>query len=314
MFVDNTRDQTFEVALCICAEAITNQIKKMLTDEQGMALRLSEAMVYSALAGGKRIRGFLTLEAALLCAQSQCVQDKRIQFKWDESALRVAAAIELFHTYSLIHDDLPAMDNAPLRRGQASAHIAFDEATAILSGDALQALAFEILSASNTHPDAETRSRLVHGLACSGGGRAGMAAGQMLDIIAETDPPDLKGLQELQSLKTGALIIFSCMAGGFVTGASRAELEALHLYGECIGQTFQITDDLLDLNAKSTDIGKPIGQDATAGKATYPALLGEVETRRRADDLTQQAKESLKVFSNAGHLPALAEYILLRRA
>lgn len=263
--------------------------------------RLLAAMRHGVLNGGKRLRPFLVMESAAL-------------FDADgPAALRVAAAVECVHCYSLIHDDLPAMDDDDLRRGQPTVHRAFDEATAILAGDSLLTLAFDILADSTDVVDGTTRSDLILALARASG-LGGMAGGQALDLEAETTPPDETGIITLQAMKTGALIRFSCEAGAIVGRADAARREALREYGNAIGLAFQLADDLLDLTGDSVALGKATGKDATAGKATLAALHGEDWARRQLRGLVDQAGAALAPFGDrAARLGAAAHFVAERR-
>src|SRR5262249_8838969 len=220
------------------------------------APRLAEAMRYAALGGGKRFRPFLVIEAAALFNVPHT------------EALDTAAAIECVHCYSLVHDDLPAMDNDDLRRGRPTVHKAFDEATAILAGDALLTFAFEILGRATTHADPLVRAELVLGLARASGWQR-MAGGQMLDLEAAGVPHDADGIAKIQALKTGALIEFSVEAGALLGRAATAEQQSLRAYARAIGLAFQVADDLLDAEGTSVEVGKATGKDASAGKATF---------------------------------------------
>ena len=237
--------------------------------------RLIEAMRYSSLGGGKRFRPFLVVE----CARLFKVPRQR--------ALMAGAALECVHCYSLVHDDLPAMDNDALRRGQPTAHKKFDEATAILAGDGLLTFAFDILSRPQTHPDAAVRVELVNALSRAAG-VGGMAGGQMLDLAAEGrfahNGPQRLGESEvrmLQAMKTGALLRFACQAGGILAAAAPRQRRALDRYGSAVGQAFQIADDLLDLEGDPALVGKSTGKDAVAGKATMVGVLGEAGAKAR---------------------------------
>ena len=263
--------------------------------------RLIEAMRYAVLAPGKRIRPFFVFESARL-------------FDVDaRHALQAGAAIECVHCYSLVHDDLPAMDDDDLRRGRPTVHKAFDEATAILAGDALLTLAFEIVSAPETHPDAGLRSELVSELAKSAG-RDGMAGGQMLDLEAESARiTDMGRIITLQAMKTGALFRFACRAGAILGKASAAERQALTLYADRIGLAFQIADDILDVEASSTALGKATGKDRTAGKATFVDLLGLAGAKAEARKLTDEAKNAMHGFGDkADVFAAAADYVVGR--
>src|SRR5947207_12405786 len=228
--------------------------------------RLLEAMRYASLGGGKRLRPFLVVESATLFHVSR------------PSSLLVGAAVECVHCYSLAHDDLPAMDNDDLRRGRPTTHKAFDEATAILAGDGLLTLAFDILSRPETHPDAAVRLELVSALARSAG-LGGMVGGQMLDLAAEgrfdgtVKQLDATHVKLLQSMKTGALLRFGCLAGAMLGEASATQREALDRYGSVLGEAFQIADDLLDVEGDAATVGKATGKDAAAGKGTFVTML-----------------------------------------
>jgi farnesyl diphosphate synthase len=252
--------------------------------------RLLEAMRYSSLGGGKRFRPFLVVECANLFEVPR------------ERALMAGAALECVHCYSLVHDDLPAMDNDALRRGQPTAHKKFDEATAILAGDGLLTFAFDILSRRETHPDASVRVELVRALARASG-IGGMAGGQMLDLAAEgrfanKGPQRLSAdeVRMLQAMKTGALLRFACQAGGILAAAPLAQRRALEDYGAAVGQAFQIADDLLDLEGDTALVGKQTGKDAAAGKATMVSVLGEAGARARLRQLVAQAEQALAPF------------------
>jgi farnesyl diphosphate synthase len=262
-----------------------------------------EAMRYSSLGGGKRLRAFFVLAGATLFKVAAL------------SALRTASAIEFVHAYSLIHDDLPAMDNDDLRRGKPSCHKQFDEATAILAGDALQALAFEVLAHEDTHGDASVRAHLVADLARAAGAQ-GMVGGQMLDLLAETRPDlSIGAITRLQRLKTGALISFSCTAGAILGKASDPLRNALSAYAHDVGLAFQIADDLLDLEGTAAELGKTPGKDAAAGKATFVSILGLERARAQADLLARQAAAHLEPFGEAADLlRQAASFVVARRA
>lgn len=264
--------------------------------------RLWKAMRYAALAGGKRLRPFLVVTCAEVCGGDRA------------SALRVAAAVEMMHTYSLVHDDLPAMDDDDLRRGLPTLHKQFDEATAILAGDALLTMAFEVLSDPVTHKDGHIRSELVLGLARAGGPR-GMAGGQMLDLEAETQPHSGEdSVIRLESMKTGALFAWSCEAGAVVGGGSAAERDSLRAFGAEFGMAFQITDDILDETGDAAEVGKAVGKDSDRGKATLVSLLGLDGARDAALEHAQKAVENLDLFgSKADLLRASAAQLIDRR-
>jgi farnesyl diphosphate synthase len=270
--------------------------------------RLMEAMRYASLGGGKRLRPFLVVETAAL------FQVRR------ERALMVGAALECVHCYSLAHDDLPAMDNDALRRGQPTVHKAFDEATAILAGDGLLTFAFDILSRPETHPSAAVRIALVNLLARAAG-LGGMVGGQMLDLAAEgrfaAGPLTLDEgeVTTLQAMKTGALLRFGCLAGAILGEASAEKREALEQYGSALGRAFQIADDLLDVEGDAAMVGKSTGKDAAAGKATLVGVLGPAEAKARLKTLVTQAEAALAPFGrDAAVLKEAAHFVAERRA
>ena len=231
----------------------------------------------------------------------------------DDCALRAAAAVECIHCYSLVHDDLPAMDNSDLRRGKPTAHKQFDEATAILAGDALLTLAFEILADSRTHEDPQVRCKLVTALAKASGVH-GMVGGQMLDLIAETTALDIGAITRLQRLKTGELIAFSAEAGAILGKASVQHHNALRAYAHDLGLAFQIIDDLLDAEGTEEETGKSVGRDAKAGKATFVTILGADRARNQAKLLSEQAIQHLSVFQGrAKHLEDVARFVVDRK-
>jgi farnesyl diphosphate synthase len=259
--------------------------------------RLLEAMRYSLLGGGKRLRPILALMAAEACGGDP------------NAAMPAACALEMVHTYSLIHDDLPAMDDDDLRRGRATCHKAFDEATAILAGDGLLTLAFDILADPETHPSADIRVALCLGLARASG-LGGMVGGQMLDIEAETaaTPLDDAAIRRLQAMKTGALLRFSVEAGAIVAGASADVRAALLRYGEALGSAFQVADDILDAEATSEQLGKRAGKDAGRNKGTFVSIHGLEGAKRLRDGFVEQAIAAL------GEAGLKAEGDILRQA
>jgi len=292
-------------ALRRCADTVERALDNLLPEIEGAEARLAEAMRYSAMGGGKRLRAFLVMETAALFAVSETC------------AARVAASVEMLHAYSLIHDDLPAMDNDDLRRGKPTSHKQFDEATAILAGDALQCRAFEILGEPDTHSDPQARCELVVALGAAAGAR-GMAGGQMIDMLAEgraqTDPLAGPEVTRLQALKTGKLIQYSAEAGAILGRASHAQRHLLAAYGRDLGAAFQIADDLLDVTATAEETGKATGKDAGAGKATLVSLLGLERARIQAERLAAQAATHLDSFDGrADLLRALAGYAIARR-
>ncbi len=284
------------------AAATEEVLDQLLSLEDCPEAQLMRAMRYSTLDGGKRIRPFLVVATSQLFGVAP------------SCALRVAAAIEMVHCYSLIHDDLPAMDNDDLRRGRPTCHKKFDEATAILAGDALLTKAFEILGRIETHSDPQVRCDLVVALAAAAG-HDGMVGGQMLDLLAENRDLDVPEITRLQRLKTGKLILVSCEAGPILGKAPSAMHHALAAYAHDIGLAFQIADDLLDVEGDEKAVGKKTGKDAAAGKATFVSLLGIERARSQADLLKSQAVHHLEVFgSKADPLRELARYIVERRS
>jgi farnesyl diphosphate synthase len=242
--------------------------------------RLYEAMRHAAIGGGKRLRPLLTIAASRLLGIE------------DDQSLRVAAAIEAIHVYSLIHDDLPSMDDDDLRRGKPTVHRAFDEATAVLAGDSLHALAFEILAHEATHKDPQVRSDLVLELSRASGPN-GMAGGQMMDLLAENQSLDLPAITRLQQLKTGALIEYAVEAPCILIRLAREARTPYRGYARDVGLAFQITDDLIDHSGNEAAAGKRTGKDARAGKATFVSLLGADRARRQAQLLVDQAIDHL---------------------
>jgi farnesyl diphosphate synthase len=283
------------------AELVEQEIDHLLPMSNLTEAKLFEAMRYACLGGGKRLRPFLVLTSAGLFGVSR------------ECAVRVAAAVEFIHCYSLVHDDLPAMDNSDLRRGRPTVHRQFDDATAILAGDALLTLAFEVLADPATHEDPKVRCSLVAGLA-KAAGMHGMVGGQMLDLIAEHERFDMGSTTRLQRLKTGEMIAFSCCAGAILGKASQPQMQALHNYAHDLGLAFQIADDLLDIDGDPAVTGKPVQQDAAAGKATFVSILGADRARDQARLLADQAARHLEIFDErADLLKAVATYVVERR-
>jgi farnesyl diphosphate synthase len=294
--------QPFMQRLEAHASTVTAALDRLLPEVDGPRGRVVEAMRYSALSGGKRLRPFLTIETAVLLGHEAT------------AAIEAAAAIEMVHCYSLIHDDLPAMDDSALRRGRPTVHKAFDEATAILAGDGLLTEAFAVLARPSCHDDPQVRGELVAGLAAAAGA-AGMVGGQMIDISPSRGDLDLTGITELQQLKTGALITFSCEGGAILARADEGARQRLVEYAQAVGLAFQIADDLLDAQASPDDLGKPTGQDAALGKATFVGQLGIEGARDRAEELVRQAEGQLAFFGEKADLLRLtARFILERRS
>ena len=282
------------------AEEVEAALDRMLPAVGGPQQRLHEAMRYATQGGGKRLRPFLTVASADLFGVPRA------------RSVRVGAAVELIHGYSLVHDDLPAMDDAATRRGRPSCHRQYDEATAILAGDALQSLAFEVLVDPATHPDPGVRCVLVAGLARAAG-PYGMCGGQMIDLLAEGSALDLKQTIELQRLKTGALIGFACEAGALLGGGTEAARRALLGYAADLGLAFQIQDDLLDVTGDADVTGKDLRRDQAAGKATVVALLGIAGARRRLDELRNSALAHLELLgSDSAVLRATFDFVISR--
>ena len=311
----NDKNSPFLARLDAVAADIEVLLDKLLaaTPEPGelsRPARLIEAMRYVCLNGGKRFRPFLVVESAALFEVPR------------PNALMAGAALECVHCYSLVHDDLPAMDNDDLRRGQPTAHKAFDEATAILAGDGLLTFAFDILSRHETHADPRVRIELVMALARASG-VGGMAGGQMLDLAAEgrfvQSRAGLefseKDVRTLQAMKTGALLRFACQAGGILAAASPEQRAALERYGSAVGQAFQIADDLLDLEGDPALVGKQTGKDAAAGKATLVSVLGVPVAKARLKALVTEAEQALAPFgSSAAILIEGAKFVADRHA
>jgi farnesyl diphosphate synthase len=279
----------------------------LASDEIGRPARLLDSMRYASLGAGKRFRPFLVVECASLFGVDR------------KHALMAGAALECVHCYSLVHDDLPAMDDDDLRRGQPTVHKAFDDATAILAGDGLLTLAFDIAARQETHPDPVVRVELVQALARASG-LGGMVGGQMLDLAAEGrfDGGIVQRLGEkeilmLQAMKTGALLKFACRAGGILGQATASQRQALDRYGAAVGQAFQIADDLLDVEGDPALVGKQTGKDADAGKATIVGILGVDGAKARLRGIVSDAEAALKPFGpSADVLIAGAKFVAER--
>lgn len=293
--------QTIEERLRATADRFNDALDQLLPPVQGHEARLLEAMRYAALGGGKRLRPFLMLEAGRL-------------FDADENALvRAGVAVELIHTYSLVHDDLPCMDDDDLRRGQPTVHKQFDETTAVLAGDALQTLAFEILADPATHSDPQMRCLLIAGLAKASGPH-GMVGGQMIDMQGETVEGDTAAVARMNRLKTGALISWSVDAGALIGCAQEDARHALARYATDLGVVFQMVDDLLDVAGEEAQVGKAVSKDAIAGKVNLVSLLGVDAARQRVRLLAAQAQKHLAIFGpRAKVLSEAVDFILERR-
>jgi farnesyl diphosphate synthase len=293
--------QDMEARLQDAADRVTAALDQLLPKPQGPEGQLMSAMRYAALGGGKRLRPFFTIEAGRL-------------FDADENALlRTACAIECVHTYSLVHDDLPCMDNDDLRRGQPSTHKKFDEVTALLAGDALLTFAFEILTDPATHRDPQMRGLLIGGLA-KASGPAGMVAGQMIDMLGDAKDLTLPTVARMNRLKTGALISFAVEAGGLIGCADDEARQALARFANDVGSAFQMVDDILDVESSKVVAGKSVNKDSAQGKVNYVTLLGLESAKDRVRLLAAQAKSHLSVFGpRAQILRDTVDFVLDRR-
>ncbi len=298
---------SFQKTLKTTAEAVNQRLDQIMSTEAGEGevvrpAKLVAAMRHGLLNGGKRLRPFLVIQSAAL-------------FGIDQSrSLQAACALECLHSYSLVHDDLPQMDDDDLRRGQPTVHRAFDEATAILAGDALLTLAFDLITDPKCHDDSGVRCELASLLARASG-MGGMIGGQMLDLAAETQTPDEAGIRMMQQMKTGALIRFACTAGAVLGQASDSERARLAHFGETIGLAFQLADDLLDVTSNAETMGKAVGKDAGRGKATLIGLLGVNEVRRLLSEAVTEASDCLSEFgAKADILQQTAQFIVERRS
>jgi farnesyl diphosphate synthase len=284
------------------AKAVERTLENVLPAPHGLHKRVHEAMRYAVFAGGKRLRPFLVLQSAGLFKVKS------------EHALRTAAALEVLHTYSLIHDDLPCMDDDALRRGRPTAHIAFDEATAVLAGDALLTIAFEMLAHQETHPSAEVRCRLAGRLAEAAGSN-GMIGGQMIDMRAHESRFGADEVVLLQRLKTGQLFEFACVAGAILGEAAIEHETRLRGYARDMGLVFQITDDLLDVTSTAEKTGKAVGKDKDHGKATLVSILGIEGARAEAARTAERAVAALATYGpEAQALRDLLPFLLERES
>ena len=293
-------DKTAEETEALLGQLLADRLE---TDEIVRPKRLMDAMRYSTLGGGKRLRPFLVVESAAVFGVPR------------QSALLAGAALECIHCYSLIHDDLPAMDNSDLRRGRPTLHKKTDDATAILAGDALLTLAFDIITRDEIHRDPTVRLLLTRALARASG-IGGMVGGQILDLAGEgrfgdREPVDVARLQQM---KTGALLRFGCIAGALLGQASPKEYQALDDYGKALGEAFQIADDLLDVEGDAAALGKPAGADAALGKTTFVTQLGIEGAKRRVRDLLARGDSALSIFGEKGDvLRATSRFVAERK-
>lgn len=306
-------DPSLAARLKAAADLAEARLEQALADaplpgERLRPARLMEAMRHGSLDGGKRLRPFLVMEAAALFGVRP------------EASITAACALECIHCYSLIHDDLPAMDNDLVRRGRPTVHAAYGEATAILAGDALLTLAFDLLAGADAHPDPARRVELVRLLARAAG-LGGMVGGQMLDLAAEGRFADgvplalsLAEIRDLQAMKTGALLAAAVDMGAVLGGAGPTQRAALAAYGRAVGAAFQIADDILDLEGTPEAVGKAVGKDAEAGKATLVAALGRAAAGALLDDLVREAETALAPFAQKGAILAEAARFVAARS
>jgi farnesyl diphosphate synthase len=291
---------SLSLAMSDAAKAVEGVLERVLPKPHGLHGRIHEAMRYAVFAGGKRLRPFLVVHSARLFGVNP------------EQALRTAAAIEVLHTYSLVHDDLPCMDDDDLRRGRPTTHKAFDEATAVLAGDALLTIAFEILAHSNTHPSADVRCGLVARLAEAAGSN-GMIGGQMIDMRASESAFGADEVILLQRLKTGQLFEFSCEAGAILGRAGAEHQSRMRDYARDMGLVFQVTDDLLDVTSTAEKTGKAVGKDKEQGKATLVSIYGVAGARAEAEKIARRAVAALAPYGDeADELRALPLFLLDR--
>ena len=288
-------------------KVIDKTLLSYLKKKQISQKRLSDSLLYSSLGSGKRLRAFMLIETAKAFGS----------LKPSNDTLIIATALELIHTYSLIHDDLPCMDNSSLRRGKKTSHIEFDEATAILLGDGLQSLAFEMISSHDLGFQNDIKLKIISELSRSIGFN-GMVGGQMMDLESEGRynklSPDEKYITQTQKLKTGALIIFSLKAGGIIGGANIEELKVLEKFGEKIGLAFQIVDDILDCTSTEGVLGKSVDADLKSGKMTFVTLLGLEQSKLKVRKLIEEAKKEIsKIPKNTEKLMMLAEFVEYRK-
>ena len=292
---------TLEATLESGRQTIDAALERLLPAATAQPESVHRAMRHSVFAGGKRLRPILCMEGA-----------RAVAGKVPNGVEELACALEMLHTYSLIHDDLPALDNDDLRRGRPTCHVVFGEATAILAGDALQTCAYQVLS--RLHCPAEARVRIIEEISTATGTLGGMIGGQVMDLEAERRRPDAETLEYIHRSKTGALITASLVSGGIYAGATSDSVERLRQFGRAIGLAFQIIDDVLDVTQSSAQLGKTAGKDTATEKATYPALFGVDESLRKADALVRAATEALLPLGERAHtLTELAHFLVQRK-
>jgi len=287
-------------------------LERLLPQASQHPTSIHQAMRHSVFAGGKRLRPILCMEAGRMIASAKKRSDAAVDAKLPRGIEDLGAALEMLHTYSLIHDDLPALDNDDLRRGLPTCHKAFGEAIAILAGDALQTLAYEVLAKLECSPEA--RVAIIREIAHATGTIDGMIGGQVIDLEAEHKKPDLATLEYIHRSKTAALITASVVSGGMYADASTCDIERLRIYGQSIGLAFQIVDDVLDVTQTSEQLGKTAGKDTAAEKTTYPSLFGIEQSLNKADALVEQACAQLDSFGyRADTLKELARFLVARK-
>lgn len=296
---------TFQTRLDKVAAKMETVLAQVLPEPAGPQSRIMQAMAYALLGGGKRLRPFLLIETAKMLGAGN-------KGLWP-GVWKAAAALECVHVYSLIHDDLPCMDDDDLRRGKPTVHKAYDEALAVLAGDALLTLAFEIMAQNNIHPSADIRLKLISELA-ENSGTHGMIGGQVIDIYADDSAQNEALITQLQALKTGALIHYAVLAGGRLAGATDTDLQNLSHYADALGLAFQIRDDILDVEGDSATMGKRTKKDSGLGKATFVSIHGLVGAKKKALELGERAKHALKPYGDkADILWSTVDFVLNRQ-